>query len=97
MKEYLPIVSALLNDESVTFEGRYFHLHEASLRTVVPHVPVWVASGGRQMCELTARYPSGWNMAGGGSNPGAIREQYDGFAAACQPGLQELGPRRSGR
>jgi alkanesulfonate monooxygenase SsuD/methylene tetrahydromethanopterin reductase-like flavin-dependent oxidoreductase (luciferase family) len=84
MKEYVPIVSALLNGESVTFEGRYFQLHQASLRTVVPHVPVWVASGGRQTFELTARYASGWNMAGGGANPGAIREQYDGFAAACR-------------
>src|SRR5713226_5231007 len=34
MKEYLPILSALLNGESVTFEGRYFQLHEASLGTV---------------------------------------------------------------
>jgi alkanesulfonate monooxygenase SsuD/methylene tetrahydromethanopterin reductase-like flavin-dependent oxidoreductase (luciferase family) len=84
MKEYLPILSALLDGESVTFEGRYFQLREASLRTVVPHVPVWVASGGRQMFELTARYASGWNMAGGGANPGTIREKYDGFAAACR-------------
>lgn len=84
MKEYLPILSALLNGESVTFEGRYYQLREASLRTVVPHVPVWVASGGRQMFELTARYASGWNMAGGGANPGTIREKYGGFAAACR-------------
>jgi alkanesulfonate monooxygenase SsuD/methylene tetrahydromethanopterin reductase-like flavin-dependent oxidoreductase (luciferase family) len=84
MKEYLPIVSALLNGESVTFEGRYFQLREASLRTVVPQVPIWVASGGRQMFELTARYATGWNMAGGGTNPGTVREKYDGFAAACR-------------
>jgi alkanesulfonate monooxygenase SsuD/methylene tetrahydromethanopterin reductase-like flavin-dependent oxidoreductase (luciferase family) len=84
MKEYLPILSALLNGESVTFEGRYFQLREASLRTVVPDVPVWVASGGRQMFELTARYASGWNMAGGGVNPDTVREKYDGFAAACR-------------
>jgi alkanesulfonate monooxygenase SsuD/methylene tetrahydromethanopterin reductase-like flavin-dependent oxidoreductase (luciferase family) len=84
MKEYLPIVSALLKGESVTSEGRYFQLHEASLRTVVPDVPIWIASGGRQMFELTARYASGWNMAGGGTNPGMIQEKYDGFAAACR-------------
>ena len=68
----------------MTFEGRYFQLHEASLRTVVPPVPVWVASGGRQMFELTARYGSGWNMAGGGTHPGTVQEKYDGFAAACR-------------
>ena len=36
------------------------------------------------MFELTARYARGWNMAGGGANPVKIREQYDGFAAACR-------------
>ena len=83
-KEYLPILTKLLAGETVTLEGRYFQLENASLRTVVPHVPVWVASGGPQMFELTARYGHGWNMAGGGTDPAAIREKYDGFAAACQ-------------
>jgi alkanesulfonate monooxygenase SsuD/methylene tetrahydromethanopterin reductase-like flavin-dependent oxidoreductase (luciferase family) len=83
-KEYLPILSNLLNGERVTFEGNYFKLHEASLRTVVPRVPVWVASGGPQMFDLTARYASGWNMAGGGTDPLTIRGKYDGFAAACR-------------
>ena len=50
----------------------------------MPHVPVWVASGGPQMFELTARYAEGWNMAGGGTDPGATREKYEGFAAACR-------------
>ena len=35
-KEYLPIMTALLNGETVTFEGRYFTLKDASLRTFVP-------------------------------------------------------------
>lgn len=84
LKEYLPIMTGLLNGETVTFEGRYFTVREASLRTVVPRVPVWLASGGPQMFELTARYASGWNMAGGGMDPAAIKEKYDGFAAACR-------------
>jgi alkanesulfonate monooxygenase SsuD/methylene tetrahydromethanopterin reductase-like flavin-dependent oxidoreductase (luciferase family) len=83
-KEYLPIMTGLLNGETVTFEGRYFNLREASLRTVVPPVPVWLASGGPQMFELTARYASGWNMAGGGKDPAVIKDKYDGFAAACR-------------
>ena len=83
-KEYLPIMCGLLNGETVSFEGRYFAVREASLRTVVPHVPIWIASGGPQMFELTARYASGWNMAGGGTDPAAIKEKYDGFAAACR-------------
>jgi alkanesulfonate monooxygenase SsuD/methylene tetrahydromethanopterin reductase-like flavin-dependent oxidoreductase (luciferase family) len=83
-KEYLPIVTGLLNGETVTFDGRYFKLREASLRTIVPHVPMWLAAGGRQMFELTARYASGWNMAGGGANPDTIREKYNDFAATCR-------------
>jgi alkanesulfonate monooxygenase SsuD/methylene tetrahydromethanopterin reductase-like flavin-dependent oxidoreductase (luciferase family) len=84
IKEYLPIMMRLLNGETVTFEGRYFTLREASLRTIVPPVPLWLASGGPQMFELTIRYASGWNMAGGGVSLAALKAKYDGFAAACQ-------------
>jgi alkanesulfonate monooxygenase SsuD/methylene tetrahydromethanopterin reductase-like flavin-dependent oxidoreductase (luciferase family) len=83
-KEYLPILTSLLKGETVTLEGRYFQVKDASLRTVVPFVPVWVASGGPQMFELTARYGHGWNMAGGGTDSAAIQEKYNGFATACQ-------------
>jgi alkanesulfonate monooxygenase SsuD/methylene tetrahydromethanopterin reductase-like flavin-dependent oxidoreductase (luciferase family) len=83
-KEYLPIVTALLNGETVNFEGRYFQMKNASLRTVVPEVPVWVASGGPQMFALTAKHASGWNMAGGGMTAAGIKEKYDGFSAACR-------------
>jgi alkanesulfonate monooxygenase SsuD/methylene tetrahydromethanopterin reductase-like flavin-dependent oxidoreductase (luciferase family) len=84
LKEYVPIMTRLLNGETVTATGRYFNLNEASLRTVVPPVPVWLASGGPQMFELTVRYASGWNMAGGGTDPAAIKEKYAGFATACR-------------
>jgi alkanesulfonate monooxygenase SsuD/methylene tetrahydromethanopterin reductase-like flavin-dependent oxidoreductase (luciferase family) len=84
LKEYLPIMTGLLNGETVSYAGRYFTVREASLRTFVPPVPVWLASGGPQMFELTARYASGWNMAGGGTDPATIKVKYDGFAAACQ-------------
>ena len=83
-KEYMPILTALLNGETVTFEGRYFTLKDASLRTFVPPVPVWVASGGPQMFDLTARYATGWNMASSGMTVKGIKEKYEGFTAACQ-------------
>jgi alkanesulfonate monooxygenase SsuD/methylene tetrahydromethanopterin reductase-like flavin-dependent oxidoreductase (luciferase family) len=44
-----------------TFDGRYYTLREASLRTVVAPVPVWLAAGGPQMFELTVRYAGGWS------------------------------------
>ena len=84
-KEYIPILSALLNGETVSVEGRHFTLREASLRTVVPRVPLWIASGGEQMHALTAKYGSGWNAAGGaGGDPGVFTEKYDGLARACR-------------
>jgi alkanesulfonate monooxygenase SsuD/methylene tetrahydromethanopterin reductase-like flavin-dependent oxidoreductase (luciferase family) len=83
-KEYLPILTGLLRGETVTYQGRYFTVREASLRTVVPPVPLWIASGAPQMHDLTARYASGWNMAGGGSEVAPSKEKYDAFAAACR-------------
>src|SRR5262249_46222896 len=83
-KEYLPLMTDLLAGKTVTFSGRYYTLQDASLRTVAPFVPVWVAAGGPQMFELTARYAQGWNMAGGGSEVETVRAKYDQFAAACR-------------
>jgi alkanesulfonate monooxygenase SsuD/methylene tetrahydromethanopterin reductase-like flavin-dependent oxidoreductase (luciferase family) len=82
-KEYLPILTGLLRGETVTYEGRYFIVREASLRTVVPSVPLWIASGGPQMHDLTAHYASGWNIAGGGTDLAANQRLYDAFSAAC--------------
>ncbi|MDP8923121.1 MAG: LLM class flavin-dependent oxidoreductase [Chloroflexota bacterium] len=84
-KEYIPILTALLNGETVSFEGRYFTLREASLRTAVPKVPLWIAAGGEQMFALTAKYAGGWNAAGGaGGDPAVFKAKYDGLAQACR-------------
>ena len=82
-KEYVPILHALLNGETVTHSGRYFTLQEASLRTFVPPVPIWIASGGPQMFEVTARYATGWNMATG-RDVSTIREKCREFTGACR-------------
>lgn len=89
-KEYLPIMTGLLKGETVSFAGRYFNLSEASLRTVVPRVPVWIAAGGPQMFGLTAQYATGWNMAGGGTTSATVGEKYDAFAAACRTAGRDI-------
>jgi alkanesulfonate monooxygenase SsuD/methylene tetrahydromethanopterin reductase-like flavin-dependent oxidoreductase (luciferase family) len=81
-KEYLPILHSLLLGETVTHTGRYFKLDEASLRTFVPPVPLWVASGGPQMFDLTVRYGQGWNVAAA-QDPAAVKQKCAQFAAAC--------------
>jgi alkanesulfonate monooxygenase SsuD/methylene tetrahydromethanopterin reductase-like flavin-dependent oxidoreductase (luciferase family) len=90
-KEYLPILTGLLDGQTVTLEGRYFTVREASLRTVVPAVPMWIASGGPQMFDLTARFASGWNMAGGGLERATAQQKYDAFAAACTGAGKNIG------
>jgi alkanesulfonate monooxygenase SsuD/methylene tetrahydromethanopterin reductase-like flavin-dependent oxidoreductase (luciferase family) len=89
-KEYVPILHALLDGQTVTHHGRYFDLEAASLRTVVPEVPLWLAAGGPQMFELTARYARGWNMAGGGTDPLASKAKYDSFAATCRAAGRDI-------
>jgi len=88
-KEYMPILRGLLDGKSVTLNGRYFTVQDASLRTVVPPVPVWIASGGPQMFELTARYGNGWNDAGG-RDAAAIRDKYAQFNTACQAAGRDI-------
>ena len=83
-KEYIPILSALMNGETVSVEGRHFTLREASLRTAVPKVPLWIASGAEQMHALTATYASGWNAPGSSGDPAIFQAKYDGLAQACR-------------
>jgi alkanesulfonate monooxygenase SsuD/methylene tetrahydromethanopterin reductase-like flavin-dependent oxidoreductase (luciferase family) len=84
-KEYLPILTRLMNGETVSVEGRHYTLREATLRTQVPEVPIWIASGGEQMFDLTARYAQGWNVAGGtGFDAAAFRTRYEAFGAAAR-------------
>jgi len=83
-KEYVPILTALLRGETVSTEGRYFTLREASLRTYVPPVPVWIASGGPQTLELTARHVQGWNAPGVGWSPEAYASKYEALVQACR-------------
>jgi alkanesulfonate monooxygenase SsuD/methylene tetrahydromethanopterin reductase-like flavin-dependent oxidoreductase (luciferase family) len=88
-KEYLPVLHALLNGETVTHTGRYFTLDDASLRTIVPPVPLWIASGGPQMFDLTVRYGTGWNVAAG-QDPDAVRQKIDQFASACRDAGRDI-------
>jgi alkanesulfonate monooxygenase SsuD/methylene tetrahydromethanopterin reductase-like flavin-dependent oxidoreductase (luciferase family) len=88
-KEYLPLLNQLLAGQTVSYEGRYYTLREASLRTAMPPVPIWVAAGGPQMFELAARHASCWNIAGGGTDPQQVRAKFAGFADACRQAGRE--------
>jgi alkanesulfonate monooxygenase SsuD/methylene tetrahydromethanopterin reductase-like flavin-dependent oxidoreductase (luciferase family) len=83
LKEYLPILAGLLRGETVTFTGQYYTLSEASLRTPVQPLPVWLGADGPRMLDLTARYASGWNIGRFGTDLGAIKAKLDAFSMAC--------------
>jgi alkanesulfonate monooxygenase SsuD/methylene tetrahydromethanopterin reductase-like flavin-dependent oxidoreductase (luciferase family) len=83
-KEYLAVLTELLRGETVTRGGRYYTLRQASLRTAVPRLPIWIAAGGEQMFELTARYADGWNAAGAGWDLARFAGMLEGLSTACR-------------
>jgi alkanesulfonate monooxygenase SsuD/methylene tetrahydromethanopterin reductase-like flavin-dependent oxidoreductase (luciferase family) len=83
-KEYLAIMTALMNGETLTMEGRHYTLREAALRTFVPKMDIWVAAGGDQMLDLVAKYATGWNPAGVSGNIAAFTEKYATLGQKCK-------------
>jgi alkanesulfonate monooxygenase SsuD/methylene tetrahydromethanopterin reductase-like flavin-dependent oxidoreductase (luciferase family) len=70
LEEYLAILTALLNNEHITLDGRYYQVNDARLLMTVPKVPIWIAANGKRMLQLTARYAEGWNGAGASNSDG---------------------------
>ena len=59
------ITSLLRSAEPVTFQGHFYHLHEAMLypRPQRPGGPPLIIGGGRSILPLAARYADEWNTA----------------------------------
>ena len=60
--EGLEILSRLWSEETVTMEGTYYQLNEASIspRPVQQPMPLWVGGSAKQAIERTARWGTGW-------------------------------------
>jgi alkanesulfonate monooxygenase SsuD/methylene tetrahydromethanopterin reductase-like flavin-dependent oxidoreductase (luciferase family) len=67
-EEAVQVVRGLLTTDSFTFEGRYFRVHDATLRprpVQSPHPPIWIgASGERRMMPIAARHADVWHSYG---------------------------------
>ena len=67
LDEACQILKALWTQESVTFEGRFYQLHEAKPfigPVQQPHPPLWIGGSGDRVLRITARYADGWNYTG---------------------------------
>ena len=66
-REAIQIIRALWTQPSVTFEGKYYQLKEASVDpkpVQKPTPPIWVGGDSRQTMELAAELADGWMMHG---------------------------------
>ncbi len=85
LAEALTILRGLFTEDGFSFEGRYWQLHEATLRprpVQQPHPPIWVgASGEERMLPLTARYADAWHAFGDVAAMSRKSKLLDEFAA----------------
>ena len=83
--EYLQILTALLNNEHITLQGKHYQVNDARLLMTVPKVPIWIAASGVRMLRLAARYAAGWN-GGAAMMPAGepLVTKLAGLRAACR-------------
>jgi len=83
--EYLRILTALLGNDQVTLNGRYYQVEGARLLMPVPPVPIWIAASGERMLGLAARYAAGWNGGGADTETGQpFVSKLAGLRQACR-------------
>ena len=85
LSESLRIIKGLWTEERVTFEGRYYQLHDAIANpkpVQKPHPPIWIGAGGEQMFRLVARYADVWNPSGAARQE--TKEAWQKVREACE-------------
>jgi probable F420-dependent oxidoreductase len=85
-EEAIQIITGLLRNGRVDFQGTYFAARNCELRPLGPRPhgpPIMVGASGPRMLGLTARYADAWN-ADFVTNPESIRGLNDAVDAACR-------------
>jgi F420-dependent oxidoreductase-like protein len=65
LEEGIQCLRGLLHNESTSFEGQWFQLHEArnEPRPIQERLPIWVGGGGeKRTLRIAAQYADGWNV-----------------------------------
>jgi len=85
-EEAVQIVRGLLTTDDFTFEGRYYQVHDATLRprpVQTPHPPIWIGASGDRMLGIAARYADVWHCFGPPKALAARAERLSDLAAAA--------------
>jgi F420-dependent oxidoreductase-like protein len=68
LEEAVQVVTLLMTEDNVTFEGRYYRLHDATYRprpVQKPRPPLWIgARGEKVMLPIVARHADAWHAFG---------------------------------
>ena len=83
LEEAVTIVDALMRNDLTTFDGAYYHLHEAPFRpgpVQRPRPPITLGAHGPRMLRLTARFADRWNSYG---TVAEIADRNAALDAAC--------------
>jgi alkanesulfonate monooxygenase SsuD/methylene tetrahydromethanopterin reductase-like flavin-dependent oxidoreductase (luciferase family) len=83
LEEAIILVDKLLTQEVTTFEGTYYHVHDAPFRPAPlqrPRPPLTLGAHGPRMLRLAARYADRWNSYGTAEQ---IRERNARLDDAC--------------
>jgi F420-dependent oxidoreductase-like protein len=66
-EEAIRLIDQLLTNDTTTFEGHYYHVHEARMRPAPlqkPRPPLLLGAKGPRMLRICARYADTWNSSG---------------------------------
>lgn len=90
LEEALQPLQMMLHGDHASIDGRWIHLHEASIAVSAPAPPIWIAAEQPRMLGLAAR-ADGWNHAyWSGDDPSRFKQALRGLEDA----LKRAGRRR---
>ena len=85
LEEAVRLILAMWTEKRTTFDGKYFHAHDAILEPKPvqrPHPPVMIAGGGEQLTlRVVARLADACNVFG---DPAGVKRKFDILRRHCE-------------